>query len=145
MRKKKTIAKAKRKTVGKLKKDFWKVFSLYIKLKYSKDGETVSCFTCGRHLTIGTANCQGGHWLTKKGYPYHYFNENNVRVQCYHCNINLSGNTAVFEHELRKEIGNDTVDDMYQMRSLPSIKRLPSDYIEMIEDYKKRIENLKDE
>jgi len=105
-----------RKKIGALKTKFWQIFTRYIKLKYSEDGKYVSCFTCAKPLEIGTTNCQGGHWLPKKGYPFHYFTEDNVRPQCYHCNHSLEGNTAVFENHLRKEIGNKRVDDIYNSR-----------------------------
>lgn len=129
------------KTLGKLKKELWKLFSLYIKLKYSKDGEHVNCFTCGKLLKIGTSDCQGGHCLPKGGYGGLYFNENNVRVQCYHCNINLSGNTAVFIHELKKEIGEDEYELMYNSRHI-TIKRTRTDYLELIEKYKSYLDSF---
>ena len=90
------MSKRKTKGIAALKKDLWKHFALFIKLKYSSDGQYTECYTCGRSLEIGTSSCHAGHWLTKKGYPVHYFHENNVRPQCYHCNINLSGNTLSF-------------------------------------------------
>lgn len=132
---------AKKKTLGKYKKDLWKVYSLYIKLKDSEDGTTVKCYTCDKQLEIGTSNCQGGHCLPKGGYPYLYFEENNTKPQCYHCNINLSGNTAVFIERLKSEIGEEAYIKMYNSRH-GQIKRTISDYIEMISEYKEKIINF---
>ena len=122
-------------TIGKLKKKLWKLFSLYMKLKYSLDKKNVSCFTCQARLEIGTSNCQLGHWLPKGGYGYHYFTENNCRPQCYRCNIHLSGNTAVFEHNLRRDIGDEAVNKIYETRHI-SEKRDRIWYEEKIEHYK---------
>ena len=126
------------KTLTKLKAELWKLFSLYIKLKYSKDLEWCNCYTCDNPVKIGTSNCQGGHYYTKKGYPALYFNENNVRVQCYHCNINLSGNTVIFGERLEEEIGKEQMEHLKLIRH-NSIKLMRSDYEELKEYYKKLI------
>lgn len=127
--------------VSKLKKDLWKLFSLYIKRKHSIDHNESKCYcyTCGSTLIIGTSNCQAGHWLTKKGYPFYYFHEDNVRPQCYHCNINLGGNVAVFEFNLRGEIGSDTVNSLFEKRHTLE-KRTVSWYLDKIEEYKGKLE-----
>jgi len=130
------------KSISKLKKDLWKLFALRMKLERSdKSAEFVTCFTCYKHLEIGTSNCQMGHWLTKKGYPYHYFNENNCRPQCYHCNINLSGNSAVFERNLREEIGDQLVDTIYDSRN-ESSKRSKTWYEDRILWEKSKLKGL---
>lgn len=134
----------KQKTVSKLKKDLWKVFALYIKLKYSEDGVHVKCYTSGASLKIGTSNCQAGHCLTKKGYPGLYFDENNVRPQSYHENINLSGNTAVFIENLKNEIGVEVYEEMYSRRHEPT-KLTRSDYIDKITYYREKVNELQKE
>lgn len=131
---------SKKQTVSKAKKKLWTLYAKYMKLKYSNDGLTCNCFTCGANLKIGTSNCQLGHWLPKGGYSYHYFTEDNTRPQCYHCNINLSGNSAVFERNLKAEIGEDRVDEIFNTRHL-SEKRNIIWYEELIEHYKQKIKD----
>jgi len=125
----------KKPTVSKLKKTLWTLYAKYMKLKYSEDGEYCNCFTCGANLKIGTSNCHLGHWLPKGGYSYHYFTEDNTRPQCFHCNISLSGNTAVFERNLKKEIGAERVEEIYNTRH-NSEKRNILWYQEKIQHYK---------
>jgi hypothetical protein len=132
---------SKKKSLSKYKKDFWKVFSLYIKLKYSYDGENVKCFTCDADLKIGTSNCQGGHYYTKKGYPALYFHENNVRVQCYHCNINLSGNTVIFGERLEQEIGIDAMNELKSLRH-GIFKKTRVEYLELIQEFRSKIKKI---
>jgi len=131
----------KEKTLSTLKKDIWKWFSLYIKMKHSKDGLFCNCYTCGQRIAIGTSNCQAGHYYTKKGYPALYFDENNVRPQCYHCNINLSGNTVIFGENLEKEIGSEKMEDLKKRRH-ESIKLTRYDYTVLIEQYKTKLIDL---
>lgn len=98
------------------KKDLWKQFALWVKLRRSHDGQWVNCYTCDASLEIGTSNCHAGHWLPQGGYSGHVFTEDNVRPQCYVCNVRYSGNTPVFEQRLRIEIGNARVDEIYECR-----------------------------
>ena len=125
----------KQKTHSKYKQELWKVFSLYIKKKYQISEGYCKCYTCGAMLKIGTSNCQAGHYYTKKGFPALYFDENNVRPQCYHCNISLSGNTVIFGENLKHEIGYKKMDDLKSRRH-GMVKLTKSDYKELIEKYK---------
>ena len=131
----------KKKTLSKLKKELWTLYAKYMKLKYSRDGEYCSCFTCGVVLKIGTSNCQMGHWLPKGGYGFHYFTEDNTRPQCYHCNISLSGNTAVFERNLKAELGDEVVEEIYKTRH-NSEKRDAFWYLNKIEEYKEKLKKF---
>ena len=130
-----------KKSIPALKKLLWVDFSLASKLSRSTDGTNVDCFTCGRGMRIGDSGCQGGHWLVKSGYPCHYFHPDNVRPQCYHCNINLSGNSAVFERNLIEEIGKERVDWLYENRMM-KIKRTRGWYVDAIKHYRKQIEEI---
>ncbi|MCG8608939.1 MAG: recombination protein NinG [Pseudomonadales bacterium] len=132
------MAKRKPKTVGKLKKELWALFAKVMKLRYSEDGRSTYCYTCGASIEIGTSNCQLGHWLPKGGYPRHYFTENNVRPQCHRCNCHLSGNSEVFRRGLILEIGEEAVNDMYDTRH-EVIKRSRTWYEEQIARYKQEL------
>ena len=128
----------KRKSITKLKSKLWEVFSLYIKQKYSPDGKNVNCFTCGRNLQIGTSNCQGGHYYSQGGFKALQFNENNVRPQCYNCNINLNGNTQIFRENLIAEIGEEAVNELDRHRH-DEMRWSASELEEKIKHYKELI------
>lgn len=123
------------KTITKLKAELWIWFALYMKKKYSVDGEFCNCYTCGANLKIGTLGCHMGHYYTKKGYPALYFNENNVRPQCFRCNVNLSGNTPIFREKLIDEIGEDGVAELDNHRH-DTVKWSRSELEDLIIKYK---------
>lgn len=125
-------------TLGKLKKQLWKEFAMWVKLTQSKDGRWCTCYTCDRAIEIGTAGCHAGHWLPKGGYSGHYFNPNNVRPQCMICNVRWSGNTPVFEQRLRAEIGDEAVNVIYENRHV-LVKRDRGWYLEQIHHYREAI------
>ncbi len=132
---------AKKKTVGQLKKILWKHFALYIKLKESEDGRTCKCYTCQAVLEIGTSNCQAAHWLPKGAYGNHYFNEDNVKPGCMRCNCFNMGESEAFRRHLIEDIGEEAVEYMWNTRKL-SGKRARSWYLENIEHYKSRVNEL---
>lgn len=133
----------KQKSLPKLKKELWKWFSLYVKLKYSLDGENCRCYTCGKPLKIGTSNCHAGHYLNKTAYPALYFNENNVRPQCgMPCNGPRQGSPIEFREHLISEIGLEDVHDLERRRH-DIIKWVRSNYMEKIEYYRGKIEKFK--
>lgn len=111
-----------------LKKKLWTVFSKWIKQR-----DKNICFTCGR-------KCEGqgshaGHFEPKSvGGLALYFNEDNVRCQCFNCNINLSGNQYIFGEKLGKKM----VKKLYSLKD-KTIKWSESDYLEKIEEYKKKL------
>lgn len=76
----------------KLHKKLWKLFSKFIRKR-----DKYICFTCDRYEYPS----QAGHYRTgatcKK---YLFFDERNVHSQCYHCNINLSGNWPEYQKRM---------------------------------------------
>ena len=99
-RKRGTIGRKRRKSgeITKLKKKLWQ---LCRDIQIQKYGRT--CFTCGRHDLHG-GNCQLGHFITSSTCSTEVrFDLKNLRPQCYHCNINLSGNWIAYECALLLE------------------------------------------
>lgn len=99
-----------------LKKLLWKEFALYIKLSNQTDTGWCECYTCNKPIRIGDRDCQAGHWLSKKTYPFHYYNEDNVKPQCCSCNEYHQGRPVEFEERLRQEYGVAHIEDMKDLR-----------------------------
>jgi len=113
----------KKKTPGQLKKELWKHFSLYIRRR-----DKFTCFTCGR--TGEGGGMHAGHFISKAaGGLALYFHEENVRAQCYHCNINLGGN----QYEYSRRLGKKKSEELYKLKQT-IVKDFP--YLENIEYYK---------
>jgi hypothetical protein len=132
----------KQKKLSKLKEELWKVFSLYVKLKSSSDGENCRCFTCGKAMKIGTSQCQAGHYYSRSGFPGLYFNLINVHPQCFHCNINLSGNTQIYRERLISVYGEDAVLHLDSIRH-GQLGYSRADYEYWIEHYTNQVIKLR--
>ena len=123
----------KSKPVGtrKYKKMLWTLFS-----KYIRERDNYTCFTCGKVAT-GSA-MHAGHFITGATCPASlYFDEMNVHAQCYHCNINLSGNWVVYEQKMIDKYGKEITDKLKLRRTLDmGEKKDESWYIDLIAKYK---------
>lgn len=134
-------SKPKQKTVAKLRLLLWDVFSLYIKVLHSKDGEWCNCYTCDKPLKIGTIDCQGGHAFSKAANGNLYFDERAVRPQCSYCNFGEEGNHYIFNERLKQEIGLPAWNDMYNNRK-QLFKKPRSWYLEAIEYYSSQTNSM---
>lgn len=115
----------KAKSPAKLKKELDRIFSLYIRQKYPK-----RCYTCGK--TEVTLQC--GHFVSRQ-YLATRWSEDNCRPQCVGCNLFGNGKPLDFEENLKKELGEDRVEEM--KRSRHQILKLGTAwYLKEIERYK---------
>jgi len=71
-----------------------------------------TCYTCRKGPLTGS-NWHTGHFITKSICSTELaYDLKNLRPQCYHCNINLSGNWPAFEARLLAEEGQAYVNDL---------------------------------
>ena len=117
----------KEKTQAQLKKELDRVFSIYIRQHYDKE-----CYTCGK---VGTL--QNGHFVPRQ-YLATRWDENNCRPQCVGCNIFGNGKPLDFEERLKKDLGDDFVEEMKLTRH-QSLKLDRNWYTAQIEKYKKLV------
>lgn len=86
----------------KTKEGLWIPFSLFIRLRDTY-GDFCPCISCNTLVTFGTKNCQAGHFWSAGNFPAIEFDERNVNVQCYHCNMRMQGNFAGFQQGMIKK------------------------------------------
>lgn len=113
------------KTQAKLKKELDTVFSKYIRQKYP-----ARCYTCGKVDTP----LQCGHFVSRQ-YLATRWDENNCRPQCVGCNIYGNGKPLDFEENLKRELGDQFVEQMKASRH-QSLKLDRAWYEEQIAKYK---------
>ena len=99
--KRKTPIRRKSKTpLAKLKQELWGHCRRIIRALYGN-----TCYTCGRTGLEGS-NWQTGHFISSSICSVHLrYYLDNLRPQCYNCNINKSGNWLAFEDHLIREKG----------------------------------------
>lgn len=92
-------------TISKLQEKLWAECKRIIRARYGN-----TCYTCGR------SGLEGSNWHTGHMFPkgalggFLKYDLRLLRPQCYHCNINLGGNGAIFIENMRKREGNEYVD-----------------------------------
>ncbi|WP_438423244.1 recombination protein NinG [Aquimarina macrocephali] len=129
-------------SIPNLLKEVKKVCHAYIKAR-DRQGNYAICISCQN--TFMADIMQAGHFFKSELYSCVRFNENNINLQCEHCNCFEEGNLSMYEPNLIKKIGlesfielQDTV-DAYK-RSFFKWDR--SSLIEIIEYYKTKLKEV---
>jgi hypothetical protein len=95
-----------------------------------------TCFTCGK--PVEGANRHLGHFIPNSvGGALLRYNLDNLRFQCYYCNINLGGNGSEFYRKLVEEKGQQFVDDLFKLKQQTT--NANDHYIKLLEEYKQII------
>ena len=83
-------------------------FSQYIRQKNAVDSIAV-CVTCG--IAKPWKEMQAGHFVSRSKHALRY-DERNVHVQCYRCNVPLKGNYPSYALFLQKKYGNNILESL---------------------------------
>ena len=103
------MKKKKLKSITKVKKDVWDLFSKYIRLKYSDWRGNVSCITCNK--IFHWKNIQAGHFIQGRHNAV-LFDERNVHPQCYSCNCCKHGNLIPYYEFMLKKYGKQVIEEL---------------------------------
>jgi hypothetical protein len=109
------------------------VFSQYIRRRYAVN-DIAECVTCGKKDRYKKLQC--GHFMSRRHYSTRW-DENNVGVQCYGCNITNQGQQYIFSQYL----GNNLSEEIY-LKSKQIVKFADVDLIDMIDYYTEKVSML---
>ncbi len=98
VRKERREYRVKNKTIGQLLKEVQKEFNRFIRER----DFGLPCISCERNTG---AKVNAGHYRTTAAASHLRFNEDNVHLQCEHCNTYLSGNIVEYRPRLIAKIG----------------------------------------
>jgi len=126
---KKTPLKRKSKTANrKIQDELWQECR---RIQFKKYGDV--CYTCKK--PIQGANRHLGHFIPNSvGGALLRYNLDNLRPQCYYCNINCGGQGAVFYRELLKDEGKKFIDKLFILKT-QTVKATDL-YLKLLEEYK---------
>lgn len=118
-----------------------RVFSMYIRLRDSKEfgGEYFRCISCGRVLPFAQADC--GHYISRTNMALR-FSEDNCSAQCRSCNRFKDGNILEYRQGLARKIGEKRV-ELLEARKHETKKWSNWELEQLIEYYSKETERLK--
>lgn len=130
---KRTPLRRKSKTpLAKAKDQLWELCK-----KITRDRYGNTCYTCHKQGLEGS-NWHTGHFLTDSTCSTELsYDLRNLRPQCYHCNINLSGNWVTFETRLIADHGAAYVEELKQRNQATKGKKYDILwYLSKIEEYR---------
>ena len=132
--------KEKKESIKKVQSRLWVLCKLLTRKKYANPDGSWDCYTCNRNITYG-GDAHTAHMIPKGacGASLRY-DLRNIRVCCYHCNINLGGNGANFVRNMIIREGQEYVDSIFADRAL--IIKAYDHYQMLSEKYKLMLEDL---
>jgi len=123
--------------IKKLKDKVWRVFSRYIRLKYSDwDGYCV-CVTCDKSHPYKEMN--SGHYIHNRNSCY--FDERNVHPQCVYCNQYLSGNRGRYATYIIDKYGREVLDELHKLEHSEK-KFTVGELEELAKEYKQKLKEI---
>jgi hypothetical protein len=129
----KLIRKSKSET-RKIQDLLWIECKRIVRARYMVKGKYY-CFTCDKE--ISGSGCQTGHFIPSSvGGALLRYNLDNLRLQCYYCNINLGGRGSEFYRRLVIEKGQPYVDALFEIKNKSSVKAIDH-YTKLLIEYKK--------
>lgn len=120
-----------------LKKELDRVYSLWIRQKYSEGGLS-ECVTCGKIKEWRYQHC--GHYVSRTCLPLRW-DEKNTHVQCVACNLYKEGNKPNYTIYLIKEYGNDVL-EYFEAKKNNTMKLDRTILQALISEYKQKIESI---
>lgn len=106
------------------------IFNKFVRLR----DQGLNCISCNKPPLKKNA----GHYFSSGGHSNVRFDEDNVHLQCEHCNTFLSGNLLNYQIEIQKKIGAEKLLELQERAHV--IKKWSVDELkEIISNYKKKI------
>lgn len=123
------LNKVSKQLISKIQRELWAECKRIIRRDYGN-----VCYTCERSGLEGS-NWHTGHMFAKASLgAYLKYDLRLLRPQCYFCNINCGGQGAIFIEKLRKEKGDEFVDQIIKDRNI-TVKAIDH-YLKLLEEYK---------
>ncbi len=107
-------------TRSKLVKKLDNIFSQYIRLSNSKDGNC-TCVTCGKIGDWKNGGIQAGHFQSRKHYSTRW-DERNVKPQCVGCNMFKAGEQYKFSLYLGQQLSEELLQESRKIRKFTSVE-----------------------
>jgi hypothetical protein len=124
----------KKPTRSKVVKKLDAVFSQYIRLSNADKNGICTCVTCGKKYHW--KQIQSGHFMSRKHYSTRWV-EDNVKPQCYGCNVMQQGQ----QYRFSKYLGNNLSEQLYS-KSKEVVKFTTDELQDKITYYSERVKKF---
>lgn len=124
----------KKPTRSKVVKKLDVVFSQYIRLSNADKNGICTCVTCGKKYFW--KQIQAGHFMSRKHYSTRWV-EDNVKPQCYGCNVMQQGQ----QYKFSKYLGNNLSEQLYS-KSKEVVKFTTDELQDKITYYSERVKKF---
>lgn len=126
------------KSISQLKKLADKLCSEWVRRKKADWKGENNCYTCG--IKKHYKELQAGHYVSRIYTNTRYYEEN-LRPQCYSCNVMRHGNMDEFAIRLERETPG-ILKDLNDWKRRPASTNTRQDLMMVIEDFKSKLKTL---
>jgi len=135
--KKTPLRKKSKSNTKKLQDKLWELCKQITRKQYGN-----ICYTCGKQ-GLESSNWHTGHMYPKASLSaYMKYDLRVLRPQCYHCNINLGGNGAVYLEKMIEREGEEYLEQIRKDKMI-SIRADEQFYIDKIVEYTEILKTMK--
>jgi len=136
------VKKKKPKSIAKLKKELWKIFSIYIRtrdaIRTTGDTEYIACITCG--VWSKFKQTDAGHFIPRTC-SYLLFCETNNHGQCKKCNLFKAGEQYLYSQAILRLYGKEELERLIEGKNkTKKFTRKELEGLKML--YRQKTENL---
>lgn len=129
--------------ISKLGKKLDDLHKKKVRLRDSNTQGMAQCISCGRWVEYGTSNCQAGHYIPKGQSKFLRWEDDNVNVQCYGCNIMRNGNYHNYRQGMIDKYGSKREEELWSLRHKSSKGLITLDWLqERIKEEERQIKEL---
>lgn len=131
--------KIENKNLTQLQNTLWELCKKIVRLKYPHN-----CYTCPQ-MGLEASNMHTGHYYPDGALGASMkYDLRILRLQCYNCNINLGGMGGVYRENMRKEIGVEAEQKLFDECRLSKGKPIKARdyYIKLIYEYENKLKEL---
>lgn len=132
------LKKKSKQKISTIQNKLWEIIKQIVRKKYQN-----VCYTCGQTGLSGS-NQQTGHlWAKASLGAYLKYDLRVLKIQCYHCNINLGGRGADFYAKMLKEIGEEEMARLQKDRQVTV--NAYDHYLKLVDEYTALLQKLSSE
>ena len=135
MKKKTKLRRKSKQPISRLQRKIWELLKQIVRKRYGS-----TCYTCGQSGLTGSNQHTGHLWPKASLDAYLKYDLRVLRIQCYHCNINLGGNGARYYEKMLEEIGKEEMEKLQKDRQI--MVRAYEHYEKLLNEYKILINQL---
>jgi hypothetical protein len=123
-----------------LKKEYWRLISLFVRQSEADENGIVKCVSCGK--LMHWKHAQAGHYYKSELYPGVRYDLRNIHCQCVACNIFREGNRTEYAKWMKEHYTKQELEELDRKKN-NKLKYTKFEWSYLIEEMQDKLRALK--